>query len=83
MPYKQTAAHCLVRLVRLVQANVEIYRWLEQVVLRFIPADALPMPVEPLVRVLHALTDGLLFLRFLTPELITDEVIIAAFEGFA
>src|SRR5262245_56003118 len=68
---------------RLVQANVDIYQWLEQVVPQFIPAGALPMPVSQFVRVLHALTDGLLFLRFLTPELITDEVIIAAFEGFA
>jgi hypothetical protein len=37
-------------------------------------------------RALRALSDGLRFLRFLrflTPELITDEVIIAAFEGFA
>jgi len=68
---------------RLVQANVEIYRWLEQAVLQFISADTLPMPVDKFVRVMHALTDGLLFLRFLTPELITDEVIIAAFEGFA
>jgi hypothetical protein len=31
----------------------------------------------------RALTDGLMYLRFLTPELITDEVIRAAFEAMA
>ena len=35
------------------------------------------------VRVLHALSDGLLFLRFMQPQLMTDEVIIAAFEALA
>lgn len=46
-------------------------------------AGELPMAPEPLVRVLHALTDGLTFLRFLTPELITDDVIVAAFDALA
>ena len=41
------------------------------------------MPPERLVKVLHALSDGLTFLRFLTPELITDDVVIAAFEALA
>jgi len=41
------------------------------------------MPPEQLVRVLHALTDGLTYLRFLTPELITDDVVIAAFDALA
>ena len=43
----------------------------------------LPMTSERLVRVLHALTDGLTFLRFLTPELITDDVVVTAFEALA
>ena len=43
----------------------------------------LPMAPERLVRVLHALTDGLTFLRFLTPELITDDVVVAAFDALA
>ena len=46
-------------------------------------ARELPMPPERLVRVLHALTDGLTYLRFLTPELITDDVVIAAFDALA
>jgi AcrR family transcriptional regulator len=68
---------------RLLQQNLEIYRHIERGLLEFIPASELPMPPEQFVRVLHALSDGLLFLRFLTPELITDDVIIAAFEALA
>lgn len=66
---------------KLVEANVEIYRWVEQGLLQFVPASELPMPADQFVRVLHALTEGLMYLRFLTPELITDEVISAAFEA--
>jgi len=43
----------------------------------------LPMAPEQLVPVLHALTDGLTYLRFLTPELITDDVVIGAFDALA
>ena len=46
-------------------------------------ARELPMPPERLVRVLHALTDGLTYLRFLTPELITDDVVLSAFDALA
>lgn len=37
------------------------------------------MPPGHLVRVLHVLTEGLVFQRLLTPELLPDEVIRAAF----
>lgn len=43
----------------------------------------LPMPADRLVRVIHALTEGLVFQRLLTPELIPDEVITAAFTSLA
>jgi AcrR family transcriptional regulator len=43
----------------------------------------LPMPPEILVRVIYALTEGLIFQRILTPELISDEVIHAAFAALA
>jgi|SRR6185312_3371329 len=43
----------------------------------------LPMPAERLVRVMGALAEGLTFQRLLTPELITDEVIYAAFAALA
>lgn len=45
--------------------------------------DELPMPAEALVRVIHALTEGLLFQRFLTPDLVPDEVFYAAFAALA
>jgi sugar (pentulose or hexulose) kinase len=43
----------------------------------------LPMPADQLVRVIHALSEGLVFQRLLTPELIPDNVITAAFTGLA
>ena len=43
----------------------------------------LPMPKEQLVRVIHALIEGLVLQRVLTPELFPDEVIYAAFEALA
>jgi hypothetical protein len=43
----------------------------------------LPMPTGQLVRVLHALTEGLVFQRLLTPELVPDEVFRAAFGALA
>jgi AcrR family transcriptional regulator len=41
----------------------------------------IPMPPDIFVRVVHALTEGLLFQRFLTPELIPDKVFYAAFAA--
>lgn len=43
----------------------------------------LPMPKEHLVRVIHALIEGLVLQRLLTPELFPDEVIYAAFDALA
>jgi AcrR family transcriptional regulator len=45
--------------------------------------EELPMPPDTLVRVIHAVTEGLLFQRFLTPELVPDEVFYAAFAALA
>ena len=53
--------------------------WLRSVV----PPDQLPMPAGQLVRVLHAMIEGLTFQRLLTPELMSDEVIRAAFGALA
>jgi hypothetical protein len=41
------------------------------------------MPAPRFVRVLHALMDRLLFERFQTPNEVTDEAMIAAFEALA
>jgi AcrR family transcriptional regulator len=52
--------------------------------LRSVAEDGdLPMPPEALVVVIHALTEGLLFQRLMTPELVPDTVIYAAFEALA
>jgi AcrR family transcriptional regulator len=51
--------------------------WLRSVAER----DELPMPPEVLVCVIHALTEGLLFQRFLTPALVPDKVFYAAFDA--
>jgi AcrR family transcriptional regulator len=48
-----------------------------------IDARDLPMPPEHLVRVIHALTEGLVFQRLLTPELVPDEVFYDAFAALA
>jgi len=45
--------------------------------------DELPMPAEHMVRVIHALTEGLGLQRILTPELCPDEVFYAAFAALA
>jgi AcrR family transcriptional regulator len=43
----------------------------------------LPMPPDILVAVIHALSEGLLFQRFLTPDLVPDEAFYAAFAALA
>jgi AcrR family transcriptional regulator len=45
--------------------------------------DELAMPPDILVRVIHALTEGLLLQRLLTPNLVPDEVFYAAFAALA
>jgi hypothetical protein len=39
------------------------------------------MPAGQLVRVIHVLTEGLVFQRLLTPELMPDEIFHAAFAA--
>jgi AcrR family transcriptional regulator len=51
--------------------------WLRSVV----NEDDLPMPAEQMVRVIHALSEGLVLQRILTPELCPDEVFVAAFAA--
>jgi hypothetical protein len=41
------------------------------------------MPPEQLVCVIHALIEGLVLQRILTPELFPDEVFFAAFDALA
>src|SRR3954470_19152403 len=51
--------------------------------LRTLDPRELPMPPEQLVCVIHALIEGLVLQRILTPELFPDEVFFAAFEALA
>ncbi len=68
---------------RLVEGNSEIYRWAEINLSHFVNVEDMPMPPGEFVKVLHALTEGLTVLNLLTPELITKETIVAAFESMA
>jgi hypothetical protein len=45
--------------------------------------EEFPMPPAEFVRVLHAMIEGLVLQRLLTPELIPDKVIRAAFTALA
>jgi AcrR family transcriptional regulator len=52
--------------------------------LRSIATDhELPMPADQLVCVIHVLTEGLVFQRLMTPDLVPDEVFYAAFAALA
>ena len=53
--------------------------WLETLA----DAQDRPVPSEHLVRVIHALIEGLVLQRLLTPDLFPDEVIYAAFDALA
>src|SRR5438093_12262947 len=64
---------------RMAGANADLYRRVAERLRQAVSADQLPMPANEFVRLLHALTDGLLLLRFLQPELITDDLIRRAF----
>jgi AcrR family transcriptional regulator len=61
--------------------NAAIYRNLAKGIQELVPQKDLPMPPEQFVRVVDALATGLLFTYFQTPELISEEVFIAAFEA--
>src|SRR6476646_244120 len=51
--------------------------------LRTFDRGELPMPPDDLVRVIHALIEGLVMQRILTPELCPDQVFYAAFAALA
>jgi AcrR family transcriptional regulator len=64
-------------------SSAEVYRLTAEGLRSMIPEDQLPMPADTLVRVLHAMTDGLIAKRIMMPELVGDEVIHAAFAAIA
>jgi AcrR family transcriptional regulator len=68
---------------RVAAVTAESYAFGEQWLREMVKKEDLPMPPGHLVRVLHALTEGLVFQRLLTPELVPDQVIRAAFLALA
>ena len=78
--YAETHEDMRLRLARITAEAVRQHakKWLE-----FLPEDELPMPPEHFIIVVDALIDGLLFQRSVTPDLVTDQVIVAAFVALA
>jgi AcrR family transcriptional regulator len=74
--HKQTRA-------TLTKKNASIYKWMATELVKVIPANDLPMPAERFVCVLDTMVTGLLFTYFQTPDLITEDVFISAFEALA
>src|SRR5215467_13675096 len=68
---------------RVASVTAESYAFGEQWLREMVKKEDLPMPAGHLVRVIHALSEGLVFQRLLTPELIPDQVIRAAFQALA
>jgi AcrR family transcriptional regulator len=68
---------------KVVEITSQSYSFGEQWLRSVTNEDDLPMPAGQLVRVIHALTEGLVLLRLLTPELMPDEVFHAAFAALA
>jgi AcrR family transcriptional regulator len=66
---------------QLTKQNAATYRRMAKELLKVIRAQELPMAAEKFICILDALTTGLLFTYFQTPDLITEDIIIAAFEA--
>jgi len=77
LAYALTSAELRARVHEITKDSYEIgAEWL-----RTFDADELPMPADVLVRVLHALIEGLVMQRILTPELCPDKVFYEAFTA--
>ena len=63
--------------------TAKLYRQFAAGLPQLVPADQLPMPADVLIPALHALMDGLILHRVLTPALVSDDVIYAAFDAMA
>ena len=68
---------------RIARENAKIYAHIARAMLEFVAERDLPMPMDKFVRVTHALSDGLMFGHFMTPDLITADVIVSAFMALA
>ena len=68
---------------QVLKVTADSYAFGEQWLSTVTRKEELPMPAGQFVRVLHALIEGLVLQRVLTPELIPDKVIRAAFASLA
>ena len=68
---------------QVVKVTADSYAFGEQWLSTVAKKEELPMPAAQFVRVLHAMIEGLVLQRLLTPELISDKVIRAAFAALA
>lgn len=66
---------------RVTEFTAQSYAFGEQWLRSVTREEDLPMPVGQLVRVIHVLTEGLVFQRLLTPELMPDEIFHSAFAA--
>src|SRR5580765_4642543 len=79
LAYALTSSELRARVLEITKDSYEFgAEWL-----RTFDASELPMPADVLVRVLHALIEGLVMQRILTPELCPDEVFYEAFAALA
>ena len=69
--------------VRVAKQNAEIYRRLEAWARRIFPVDELPMSPAQFVRMLHALSNGLLVTYALAPDAVSADVVRATFRALA
>jgi AcrR family transcriptional regulator len=69
--------------VRVNEITAQSYAFGEEWIREMVPEEELPMPADHLVRVIHVLTEGLVFQRLLTPELVPDDVFRSAFVALA
>ena len=77
LAYALTSSELRARVHEITKGSYEIgAEWL-----RTFDASELPMPPDALVRVIHALIEGLVMQRILTPELCPDEVFYGAFAA--
>ena len=66
---------------KVTEFTAQSYAFGEQWLRSVTKEEDLPMPADHLVRVIHVLTEGLVFQRLLTPELMPDEIFRAAFAA--
>ena len=69
--------------LRLEAQHNEVRRAIVAAWRRALPSDSLPLPAERLVKIIAALTDGLLTAHFQSPDAFDEELIVAAFEALS